>query len=186
MRRRSALSCAAGLALLLGPAAAVRAAEIDIQVARCGSHVELKARDASLAEVLRRLSAALAFELRLEGTADSRITLSLAAPADEVVQALARRHGSFMIRHASDPRCPGVQRVATLWLAADAGRSSAAPAKRANAPAPVRRAAVTETATPERLRQVEQDSQRRKLAYEAYVREHGKPPPGEPEEVLSR
>jgi len=75
-----------------------------------------------------------------------------------------------------------------LWLAPKATLSASPPAAGGKVGTSQARAAVvpvTETATPERLRSVEEDAARRKEAYEIYVRLNGKPPPGEPEEAAA-
>lgn len=172
-----------GVACLVacGPSAA---GEIAVRAGDCRTSVEVSAHDERVVDVLARLATALDFQVRIEGAVDSRVTLRMSAPAPEAVAAVAAAHGSFMIRHARDPRCPGRVRVAAVWLTASAARGPS-PQIVANSGTRPRPAivAVTETATPQRLRQVEDDARRRKEAYEAYVRRHGRPPPGEPEEV---
>ena len=151
------------------------------------TRVEVEARNVRLSDVLARLAKTLDFKMRMEG-ADPLINVSMSAPAREVVAALAAEHGSFMIQHASDARCPGMRRVSMLWLTPKATLSGSPPVPGAKI-GPVQARAtvvpVTETATPERLRRVEEDAARRKQEYEIYVRQHGKPPPGEPEEAAA-
>lgn len=178
---------AAGLAfgaacwMACGPAVA---GDIVVRAGDCRSAVELSATHERVTDVLARLATALDFQLRVDGTVESRVTLEMSAPAPELIAAVAAAHGSFMIRHARDARCPGRTRVAAIWLTASAARASSPQATPASVSKP-RPAivAVTETATPQRLRQVEDDARRRQLAYEDHVRHHGKPPPGEPEEI---
>jgi hypothetical protein len=173
-------------AWLLGSTAAA-ASNIEVKADGCRAPVAVKARDARLSEVLARLSQALDFKLRMEGGADPLLNLEMTAPGPELVAALAAQHGSFMIQHARDARCPGATRVATVWLAAKGKPGMQASTTAAKPAAPPRHAVVpvTETATPERLRQADEDARRRKQAYETYVRRHGQPPPGEPEEAAT-
>ena len=186
------LAAGLGLACLIGAPAAASgrpaptAGDVEIRVGDCRAPVVLNAREARLSEVFARLAQSLRFELRLEGGPDPVLNLSRSAPASELVAGLAAEHGSFMIRHAADPRCPGRQRVAVVWLTPKGtGPAAAASAAGAGSPATARAPAVpvTETATRERLREVEAEARRRKLAYEIHVRKYGKPPEPEPEEA---
>jgi hypothetical protein len=183
--RQSAASAVVALAPCVLPVSVSAASNIEIRVGDCRSNVEVEARNVRLSDVLARLAKTLDFKMRMEG-ADPLVNISMSAPAPDVVAALAAEHGSYMIQHASDARCPGVRRVSMLWLTPKATLSASAPAGKVNtsqARAPV--VPVTETATPERLRRVEEDAARRKEAYEIYVRLNGKPPPGEPEEAAA-
>jgi hypothetical protein len=168
------------------PSGVSAASDIEIRVGDCRSNVEVKARNARLSDVLARLAKVLDFKMRMEG-ADPLINVSMSAPAPDVVAALAAEHGSFMIQHASDARCPGMSRVSMLWLAPKATLSASPPVPGAKVGTAARATVVpvTETATPERLRRIEEDASRRKQAYEIYVRQHGQPPPGEPEEAAA-
>lgn len=181
--RRHASKAAMSVAACLMPLGLAAASNLEVRVRDCRSNVDVEAHNVRLSDVLARLAKALDFKMRIEG-ADPLVNVSMSAPAPQVVAALAAEHGSFMIQHASDPRCPGMSRVSMLWLTPKA--TASAPAAKAGT-ATTRAAAipVTETATPERLRQVEQDAARRKEAYEIYVRLNGKPPPGEPEEAAT-
>ena len=185
--KRDAARAVVSLAACALPVSLSAASDIDIRVLDCRSNVEVKAQNARLSHVLARLAKALDFQVRMEG-ADPLINVSMSAPAREVVAALAAEHGSFMIQHASDARCPGMSRVSLLWLAPKATPSGSPPVPGGKT-GPVQAQAtvvpVTETATPERLRRVEEDAARRKQEYEIYVRRHGKPPPGEPEEAAA-
>jgi len=185
--RQSAASAVVALAACVLPVGVSAASDIEIRVGDCRSNVDVAARNARLSDVLARLAKALDFKMRMEG-ADPLINVSMSAPASEVVAALAAEHGSFMIQQASDARCPGMRRVSMLWLAPKATLSASPPVAGGKVGTSPTRAAVvpvTETATPERLRRVEEDAARRKEAYDIYVRLNGKPPPGEPEEAAA-
>ena len=168
------------------------ASDVQIRVRDCRSNVDLIARDARLSDVFGRLAKALDFQLHMEGVPDRLVALSMSAPAPELVAVLAAEHGSFMIRHTTDARCQGRQRVAIVWLTPKSAKPVAPGAVAANV-SPVATGSakprtvvpVTETATRERLRQVEEDARRRKEAYEIHVRRYGKPPPPEPEEAAT-
>ena len=119
----SALVALAGCVL---PVSVSAASNIEIRVGDCRSNVEVEARNVRLSDVLARLAKTLDFKMRMEG-ADPLISVSMSAPAPEVVAALAAAHGSFMIQHASDARCPGMRRVSMLWLAPKATLSASPP-----------------------------------------------------------
>jgi hypothetical protein len=183
--KRYAASAVVALAACVPPVGLSAASNLEIRVRDCRSNVEVEARNVRLSDVLGRLAKALDFKMRMEGV-DPLINVSLSAPAPDVVAALAAEHGSFMIQHAIDARCPGMSRVSMLWLAPKATLSAAPPVQGGKIITSQTRPAVvpvTETASPEQLRRVEEDAARRKQAYEIYVRKHGKPPPGEPEEA---
>jgi len=185
--KRYAASAVVSLAACAPPFGLAAVSNIEIRVRDCRSNIDVEVRNARLSDVLARLAKALDFKVRIEG-ADPLINFSRSAPAPEIVAALAAEHGSFMIQHASDSRCPGMSRVSMLWLTPKASASASPPAPQAKIGAAQPRAVVvpvTETATREQLRRIEEDAARRKEAYEIYVRLNGKPPPGEPEEVAA-
>ena len=185
--KRDAARALVSLAACVFPSACPPRATSKSGCSTARSNIEVKAQNVRLSDVLARLAKALDFQMRMEG-ADPLINVSMSAPARDVVAALAAEHGSFMIQHASDARCPGMNRVSMLWLAPKATPSGSPPMPGAKVGTVQARATVvpvTETATPEQLRHVEEDAARRKQAYEIYVRRHGKPPPGEPEEAAA-
>jgi hypothetical protein len=155
---------------------------IEVQVRDCKTGVSLVARQAPLSKVMEQLAQTLRF--KLEGQEDARalVDLTITSPGPEIVNRLLTPHGRFMMTTAKDPRCPGRLRVARVWLLPEgspqaAARRGAPPAKPASAVV-----AATETATAQRLRAAEAEARRRKEAYQAYVAQHGKPPPEEEQE----
>jgi hypothetical protein len=179
------LACTA-FVLALAQGAAV-AQSIDIKQHGCKAGVELVARNAPLSQVLERLSASLGFRLDIEGEVTGSVNRSLSAPAPQLLAELLSSHAGHVIWHARDPRCPGQMRVARVWLVAASAKSASAATARpaalpAIAPAPPP-APMATTATREHLQQAEEESRRRKAAYDAYFNAHGRPPAGEPEEA---
>jgi hypothetical protein len=176
VRSAARIAVGVGLAATLSLACkAVGATRIDIARGDCNSGVRLTAKDAPLSEVLQRLSVVLGFQMQLETRLDSLVTLDMAAPATELIARLTVQE-SAMTSYAPDPRCPGRSRVVRLWILPRGDPRAAPPTK--SAPVP-----VTQTATREQLRAAEERSRQLKADYEAYVRTHGKPPPGEEEEA---
>jgi hypothetical protein len=166
--------------LPLAPALA-SAADIDIKIGDCKSGVTLVARNAPLAKVLQRLSQSLSFRLKDQANPERIINVSMTAPASELVASLLSAEERFMVSHRRDRRCPGQTRISQIWLLPQG--ASAVAAKEGAARGGVPRATpVTETATPEKLRAYEETARQRKEAYDAYMKEHGKPPPGEEEQ----
>lgn len=152
----------------------------------CARGVELVAQDVPLREVLERLSQTLGFRLEVEGELAGTVRMRATAPASRLLTDLLASQQGHVLWHARDPRCPQHARVSRVRLVAGPSSASAPPAAAAPGPVtalPSRVAPVTEVGTPERLREVERESQRRKAQYDAYVRRHGEPPPGEPEDA---
>jgi len=153
------------------------AVEIQINVGDCKSGVQLVARDAPLDQLLQRLAKSLHFQLHLETSADRIVNASIAAQAPELIARLAAQE-RVMVSQIDDPRCPGRSRVARVWVLPQ-GLEVATSTQEPMAP----KRPVTEIATREQMRGAQAKSQKLKEEYEAYVRAHGKPPPGEEEEV---
>ena len=185
--RQYAASAVVALAACVLPVGVSAASNIEIRVGDCRSNVEVEARNVRLSDVLARLAKTLDFKMRMEG-ADPLINVSMSAPAPEVVAALAAQHGSFMIQHASDSRCPGMRRVSMLWLApkatlaaspAVAGEKGRHVASAGGGGAGDRDGNAGATAPRRGRCRASQGSVR------IYVRLNGKPPPGEPEEAAA-
>jgi len=184
-RSHQCLALAAALVAIHAPA---YADDIQIKVGDCKTGVRLVAHDAPLSKVLERLAESLGFELDDEGRADRRVTLNLSGRGPELIKKLLSPHERFMVSHASDPRCPGQQRVSRLWLFSNgqpnAARKEASPAAQSAPASPMTKPTpVTQIGTPEQLRANEERSRQLKQDYDIYVRKHGKPPPGEEEEA---
>jgi hypothetical protein len=102
--------------MLLG-LAPLWAQEVKVSAAACGSRVHVIASKAPLSEVLRSLSNKLGFELRFEANSDPMLDVDIAQKARDLVAKLAPSI-SVIIREERDPRCPGQQRIAAVWVLA--------------------------------------------------------------------
>lgn len=143
------------------------ASEIVVRASDCASDVKLVARGAPLPDVLRKLAQALDFELKLEGTSTAIVNLDVAMPAADLLAKLSTLD-NVIVTQVRDARCRTRYRIASVWLLASAR-------------GPSRSASPTVNEQP----QYDDMSRRAKVAYEEYVRLHGRPPPGEPEEIGS-
>jgi hypothetical protein len=144
------------------------AAEVVINAGDCRSGVSLVARDAPLSEVLRKLAQQLRFELQFDATGDSLVNLDTVLPASELITKLSWAD-SVIVTQARDPRCPARYRIAKVWVLPRAGDRAST---RSTAPA-----------AQDQSKLYEQMSLSAKERYDEYVRMHGRPPPGEPEEI---
>jgi hypothetical protein len=145
------------------------AAEIRIDPGDCNSGVQLTARNAPLSDVLKRLAQSLDFQLQLEGNTDSVVNINVAMPAPELVAKLSARD-SVIVTQSRDPGCPAQHRIVKVWVLPKTKDVGTAQAPVQMGPSP-------------QASRLEEMSRQAKDAYEAYVRSHGKPPPGEPEEA---
>lgn len=170
------IAIALASALLLAPARAA-AQDIQVKVGNCKSGVQLVARDAPLSAVLERLAQSLKFQLHVEAPADTLVNVNTSAPAPELITMLAAQE-RVMVSQAADPRCPGKFKVVRVWVLPKGQPVPVAAPKEVKKPVP-----VTHTATREQLRAQEETSRKLKEQYDAYVKTHGKPPPGEEEEA---
>jgi hypothetical protein len=143
--------------------------EIQISPGNCTSGVHLVARDARLSDVLQRLSESLAFQLQFDGSTDSVVNVNVSMPAPELVAKLSPMD-SVVVVQARDPRCPLQHRIVKVWVLPKAKEGK------------LDRTFPTQT-SPEQARRFDEMSRQAREAYETYVRSHGKPPPGEEEEV---
>jgi hypothetical protein len=177
-----AIRIATGAALcvpLLLASARLAGKEILVSQGDCASGVHLVARDARLSEVLKRLSETLGFQLEFKATSDPVISIDVSRPAPELVAGLSPSE-SVIVTHAQDPRCPRQYRIAKVWVLPKA-TSDAAPTATPR-PASTAPSAPTVLSSPEQIRRVEEMSRLRKQLYDAYVKEHGVPPPSQEEE----
>jgi hypothetical protein len=90
-------------------------------------------------------------------------------PAPELVAKLSPMD-SVIVAQARDPRCPWQHRIVKVWVlpkTKEGKLDRTFPAQTSQEP----------------TRRFDEMSRQAKEAYEAYVRIHGKPPPGEEEEV---
>ena len=161
-----------GIGLCIAPflgSAQAAAPEIRISPGNCTSGVHLVARDARLSDVLERLSESLAFQLQFEGNTDSVVNVNVSMPAPELVAKLSPTD-SVIVAQARDPRCPWQHRIVKVWVLPKAKEGKLD----RTIPAPT---------SQEQARRFDEMSRQAREAYEAYVRIHGKPPPGEEEEV---
>jgi hypothetical protein len=110
------------------------AQEVKVSAAACGSRVHVIASKAPLSEVLKQLSNKLGFELRFEGNSDPTLDVDIAQEPRDLVAKLAPSI-NVIIREERDPRCPGQQRIATVWVLAQ-GRENTPQASIAALPAP--------------------------------------------------
>jgi hypothetical protein len=180
---RTAQGCVALLSLCV----VISAGGQSIQVAPgdCRSGVQVVARDARLVDVLKRMAETLGFELRYEGDEGRVISVNATREPAALISSLSPAD-SIVVTQAKDPKCAGRNRVVKVWVlptqtkTRERGEVTAAPAA---APAkPPARAVVREQVmrgSPE----LEEQSRRAKAAYDEYVRIHGVPPPGVPEEI---
>jgi len=159
---------------------------IHITPGDCRSGVQLVARDAPLAEVLKRLAESLAFELRYEADEGRVISVNATRPPAELISSLSAQD-SIIVTQAKDPKCPGHDRVVKVWVLPTAegaarDRVSAPVARSSSTAAPSVRAIAREQVI-RGSSELEEQSRRAKTAYDEYVRIHGVPPPGVEEEA---
>ncbi len=133
LRLKGWIGLGVGVATLLG-LAPLGAHEVKVSAAVCGSRVHVIASKAPLSEVLRRLSNELGFELRLEGNSDPMLDVDIAQDPRDLVAKLAPSI-SLIVRQERDPRCPGQQRIAAVWVLAQ-GREKLPQASLSPLPAP--------------------------------------------------
>ena len=170
--RRRASAYATVLCLTLAPAATCAAQQISVLKGKCGAGVHLVAKDARLSDVLKRLSQTLEFPLQFEGVNDPVINVDTVRPAPELVSKLSPGD-NIMVTQAADPRCPREYRIVKVWVLPKANAATVAP------PAPARpvTTAAPQSSSPYTPNQLDEMSKQRKAAYDAYVKEHGVPPP---------
>jgi hypothetical protein len=134
----------------------------------CNAGVHLVARHAPLSDVLRRLSEALSFELRLAGSSDSMVDVDVSRPAPELLAKLSPPD-NLIVTQGLDPRCPGRYRVVKVWMLPKAAARATAIGPPA-AISPV----VSRGGTPRQLSEAEKRAI--KSGDDAYRRMHGMPP----------
>ena len=112
MLRRVCLPCAAALAAWT---AAAPAQDLAVERVDCRAGVRLAARNVPLSRVLQELSRVLGFQLKFQADTDRSVTLELTRPP---AQLLAKLLESDSVVHdeIADPRCPGRQTLAKVWV----------------------------------------------------------------------
>jgi hypothetical protein len=143
--------------------------KIEINPGNCASGVRLVARNALLSDVLTRLAQSLGFQLKFEGNTDSVVNVDVSMPAPELVAKLSPVD-SIIVTQSRDPSCPRQNRIVKVWVL------------------PTTKQVILDRAAPaqtsqEQSRRFEEMSRQAKEAYQTYVQIHGRPPPGEEEEV---
>jgi len=142
------------------------ASRIEVNEGACGSRVHLVASDARLSDVLKRLAQTLDFQLEFQATSDPVISINLSRPAAELIAKLAPSE-NVIVTEKQDPRCPRQRRIAKVWVLPNAKGASAGPA----APAAITAQPSVDPDRRERMMKL------RKQLEDAYIREHGVPPP---------
>jgi hypothetical protein len=155
--------------------------EIRVSAGDCASGVRLVAHDARLSEVLKRLSETLDFQLEFKATSDPVITIDVSRPAPELVSRLSPSE-SVIVTQAQDPRCPGQYRIVKVWVLPKSKNEPGVSLVQTPRPSPPQLSAPTVYSSPEQIRRIEELSRLRKESYDAYVKEHGVPPPSQEEE----
>jgi len=119
--------CAFAAAALIAREAC--AGEIHIGGGRCASNVHLVAKDASLSDVLNRLSKVLGFELVNYLESDPTITVDTTRRPVDLIAGLVPDNVSMTL--GSDPRCRNGERILKVWvLSTEQGRTAAARPRR--------------------------------------------------------
>ena len=143
--------------------------KIEISAGNCTSAVHLVARNALLSDVLERLAKSLGFVLRFEGNSGAVVNVDMSMPAPELVARLSPME-SVIVTQSRDPRCPGQNRIVKVWVLPTMQQG------KLDRPVPAQ-------TSQEQSRRFEEMSRQAKEAYQTYVQIHGRPPPGEEEEV---
>jgi hypothetical protein len=111
---RSTIGVGLGAALLLaGPSALAQ--EIRVNGGNCASGVHLVAREARLADVLKRLAQALDFQLSFESENNPLVTVDAKGTPTELVARLAP-FGNISMTQARNPGCPPRERIVNVWV----------------------------------------------------------------------
>jgi hypothetical protein len=165
-----ALACSAGLSVV---SAAALSQQISVDKDDCANGVHLKAKNARLSEVLKRLSQTLDFQLQYDSANDPIINADMTRRAPELVAKLAPSD-NIMVTQAADPRCRGQSKIVKVWVLPTANATARTPP-----PSPARQPIVPQASQPYTPAQLDEMSRKRKAAFDAYVKEHGVPPPPE-------
>jgi hypothetical protein len=166
--------CVAALLSLCAVAAAGQT--IEISPGDCGTGVHLAVRQALLADVLKKLAHTLDFELRYEGDEKRRIDMNATRWPVELISSLFPQD-SIIVTQAKDTKCPGRNRVVKVWVLPASKQMT--PDARPSASPAAHELVIRGSA------ELEEQSRRAKAAYDEYVRLHGVPPPGVPEEAAN-
>lgn len=173
LRRLGGVALCALMSLASVPSAAQ---QITIGKGNCATGVRLTAKGARLSEVLKKLSQTLEFQLQFDSSNDPIVNIDMSRRAPELIAKLSPAD-NIMVTQAPDPKCPRQYRVVKVWVL---------PTAKANVGAPTPGAAARPAATPQASQpytpaQLDEMSRQRKAAYDTYVREHGEPPPPDPD-----
>ena len=103
-----------GAAVLLMGSSAL-ADEIRVDGDNCASGVHLVAREAHLADVLKRLAQALDFQLSFQSESNPVVSVDAMGEATDLVARLAPL-GNISMTQASNPRCPQRERIVNIWV----------------------------------------------------------------------
>ena len=168
-------------------ALATNAATIEVSSVDCNKGVTVVARSAPLIDVLKRLSQALDFELRYEGDTSRIVNVNATRQPAELIASLSP-HDSIVVTQAKDANCPQRSRVVKVWVLPS---GSAAPKRDVTSVSGAQAQAIAEQRPIVReqvLRgaDIDKEAQRRKAAYDEYVRTHGVPPPAVEQEEAKR
>ena len=112
MVRRDRLAVGVALAAC---AAAAPAQELKIERVDCRAGVHVVARDVPMSRVLQELSQLLGFHLKFQADTDRKVTLDLTRPPAQLVAKLLESD-SVVYDEIPDPRCPGRQTLARVWV----------------------------------------------------------------------
>ena len=182
-RRRGRLASSLLFAIGTLTATAAFGQTIQITSGDCRTGVTLVARSAPLIDVLTKLSQALDFELRYEGVAERIVNFNATRQPADLIASLSPQD-SIVVTQAKDAKCPQRNRVVKVWVLPSGGptpKRDALPASASQAPAVVQQPPATREHVM-RGADVDKEAQRRKAAYDDYVRQHGVPPPGAEQE----
>lgn len=166
---------------------AANAATIEVSSGDCNQGVTVVARSAPLIDVLKRLAQALDFELRYEGDTGRIVNVNATRQPADLIASLSPQD-SIVVTQAKDARCPQRNRIVKVWVLPS---GSPAPKRDVTAvsasqaqPTAEQRPIVREQVL--RSTDVDKEAQRRKAAYDEYVRTHGVPPPAVEQEEAKR
>ena len=103
---------AALAALVAMPTAAQ---QLKVERLDCKAGVRVTARDVPMSRVLQELSRQLGFTLKFEADTDRLVTADLTRPPGPLVAKLLEAD-SVVYDEVPDPRCPGQQMLAKVWV----------------------------------------------------------------------
>jgi len=153
----------------------------------CATGVHLVAQDIPFVKVLEQLSRVLDFELNFEGNAGRLVSVNDTRQPAELVASLSAQD-SIIVAQAKDAKCPGRNRIVKVWVLPSASRTStrdppSTPQAQAAPSAPGARRLIATEVVIRGSADFDEQSRQAKAAFDDYVRKHGVPPPGVPEDV---